>query len=235
MIEIDKLTIHYSQIEVVKDVSLRVKKGSITGLIGSNGAGKSTVGKAVMGLAPISKGEISFLGKRIDGWKPKQILMEGICFVTSDPVIFPKMTVKDNLILGGHLFKSSIQRNIEQAFELFPVLKERENQLAGTLSGGERQSLIISRSLMANPRLMIADEISAGLAPNLADSVYEKLRHLNENGLSILLIEQYVQRALHMAETIYVMENGSVVAEGLSSEIGNDPVIKKAYLGFGGE
>jgi len=232
MIEINKLTIHYDQIRVVKDASFKVKKGSIAALIGSNGAGKSTIGKALMGLIPISKGEISFLGKRIDGWKPKQILMEGICFVTNEPLIFPRMTVRDNLILGGHLFKSSIQRNIEKAFEMFPVLKEKESQLAGTLSGGERQSLIISRGLMANPRLMIVDEISSGLAPKLANLVYEKLRFLNEKGMTILIIEQYVQRAFEMAEMIYVMENGSIVAEGYPSELENNPVIKKAYMGF---
>jgi len=234
ILEVKNLSAGYGEIQVVRKVSLNVPDNDIVGIIGPNGAGKSTIAKAIVGIVPISEGEVIFNGERINGLKPHEIIKKGIILISSEPSIFPKMTVRENLILGGQLYKNKIEDNLKNVFRIFPILEERKDQRAETLSGGERQMLLIARGLMTNPRLIIADEISAGLAPQFARFTYQMLSEIAKNGVSVLVIEQYVQRALDISNTIYVLENGSIVLEGPSHEVAKHPKISEVYLGLGG-
>lgn len=222
--------------EVLKGISLRVREGEIVTLIGANGAGKSTLLSTVAGLVPVGDGQILFEGKDIGGLAAVKVVRRGIALVPEGRQLFAPLTVMDNLILGSYQRYSRSQRqqieeSMERVFELFPILKERSGQLAGTLSGGEQQMLAIGRALMSAPRLLLLDECSLGLAPLVIDEILNAILELRESGVTSLLVEQNAHKALHVADRGYVIETGQIVAEGECKELLNNPEIGRAYLG----
>jgi branched-chain amino acid transport system ATP-binding protein len=231
VLDVHDLNVFHGNLHVIWDLSFNVEKGEIVTLLGSNGAGKTTVVEALFGLNPSASGEITFMGESILGIPAFDIVKHGIAFVPEKRELFPKMTVYENLELGtfGREGKGPTYDHI---FDLFPVLQERKTQLAGTLSGGEQQMLAIARSLMAAPRMLILDEPSLGLSPKLVGTVLETIARLNREGLTILLVEQNVRHALEISHRGYVMENGRVVKEGNSDELLSDEHVKAAYLGL---
>ena len=236
MLRIRNLKCFYGKIMAVKGISLSVKQGEIITLIGANGSGKSTLMEAVSGLLPSWEGEILFEGKNLKGMDPPAIVRSGISLVPEGRLIFPPLTVHDNLILGAYtMLKKKARDDVAEAMEtvtsLFPILKERFKQPAGTLSGGEQQMLAIGRALMAKPRLLLLDEPSMGLAPLIVEKIMEVLEVLRKKGLTILLVEQNARAALTVADRGYVFETGSVVLEGAADELLADTNVKRAYLG----
>jgi branched-chain amino acid transport system ATP-binding protein len=232
MLELRNIAVSYGRIEALKGVSLFVQKGEIVALIGANGAGKSTTLMAVCGVSALRTGTVFFRGERIDDRPAHEIVRLGISQVPEGRRIFPRMTVRENLEMGA--FCRSNQEytsGIHRVFEMFPTLFERQRQLGGTLSGGEQQMLAIGRALMSRPSLLLLDEPSLGLAPIIVSRIFRILREINEQGTTILLVEQNAKAALHLANRAYVMETGKIVMEGLASELEKDPGIKKAYLG----
>jgi branched-chain amino acid transport system ATP-binding protein len=224
----------YGKIQVLWGVSIIIAEAEIVALIGANGAGKTTLLNTISGLVQSSSGTISFLGKRIDGLSPHQIVELGISQVPEGGKAFPDMTVKENLEMGAypsHSWKSKT-KTLKQVFEIFPRLKEREKQLARTLSGGEKQMLAMGRGLMPLPKLCMFDEPSYGLAPVVVLEVFKVLKSLRERGITILLIEQNVKLALEIADRAYVLENGLVVQEGTASNLLQSDYVRKAYLGL---
>jgi len=230
----------YGHIEAVKGIDLKINKGEIVCLIGSNGAGKSTTLMTISGILKPVKGRILFDGEEIHRLLPHKIVAKGISQVPEGRRIFPKLTVRENLEMGAY---STVTRNalrvtryeittqLEYVFDLFPVLKERQKQMGGTLSGGEQQMLAIGRALMSKPRLLLLDEPSLGLAPIFVGKIFKTIKELNAEGLTILLVEQNAKAALKLANRGYVIESGRVTKEGGGRELLNDPDIKKAYLG----
>jgi branched-chain amino acid transport system ATP-binding protein len=236
MLRIRNLKCYYGQIMAVKGISLSVKQGEIITLIGANGSGKSTLMEAVSGLLSNWTGEIFFEEKNLKGMDPPAIVRSGISLVPEGRLIFPPLSVHDNLILGAYtMLKKKARDDVEEAMEtvttLFPILKERFKQPAGTLSGGEQQMLAIGRALMAKPRLLLLDEPSMGLAPLIVEKIMEVLEVLRNKGLTILLVEQNARAALTVADRGYVFETGSVVLEGAADELLADTNVKRAYLG----
>ncbi len=231
LLHIDDLHVSYGGIEALKGISLDVIKGDIVTLIGANGAGKSTTLRAISGLVPIKSGTITYEGGVIDGQSPQQIVSEGICMVPEGRRVFPNLTVLENLRIGAYLRKDDIQPDIEHVYDLFPRLKERSWQLAGTLSGGEQQMLAVGRALMMRPKLLMMDEPSLGLAPLVIKDIFRIIRTLHEEGITILLVEQNANAALRVADKAYVLETGSLGASGTGEELLNDPAVKEAYLG----
>ncbi|MDD1717700.1 MAG: ABC transporter ATP-binding protein [Methanoregulaceae archaeon] len=230
MLSVSGISVAYAGLQVLWDVSFRVDAGEIVTLIGSNGAGKSSLVGAIFGLNLMKSGTISFEGKRLEGLPTHEIVRKGLALVPEKRELFPKMTVLENLELGaystGHL------KNFTRIYDLFPVLKERETQLAGTLSGGEQQMLAIGRSLMAQPKMLVLDEPSLGLSPKLVMTVLGTLKRLNEEGLTILLVEQNVRHALEISRRAYVLENGRVIREGPADILLHDDQVREAYLGM---
>src|SRR3989344_8609162 len=222
---------HGKKITAVKGVSLEVKDGEIVALIGGNGAGKSTFLRTVSGIHRAEAGEINFQGRRIDRMLPHEIAALGIAHVPEGRRIFSRLTVLENLELGFYLQKGDMRPRLENIFTIFPVLKERLRQLGGTLSGGEQQMLAMSRSLMSNPRLLMLDEPSMGLAPILVERILETIKTINSQGTTILLVEQNAQQSLSIAHRAYVLETGKVVLEGTGSDLLENDQIRHAYLG----
>lgn len=234
MLNLENISAHYGDVQALRNVSLQIREGQIVSIIGSNGAGKSTTLNTISGIIQSSSGTIEFLGKRIENLPPHQIVERGIVQIPEARLLFPYMTVSENLELGAYTPKArrGKEENLEVVFRLFPILRDRENQLAGTLSGGEQQMLAIARGLMANPKLLMLDEPSLGLAPLLVKQVFETVKQINAQGITVLLVEQNVFHSLSIANQAYVLENGSVVLEGQAKEILDNPQVKEAYLGI---
>ena len=228
-----QITVHYGKSLALNNVSLEMEEGSVVTIIGANGAGKSTFLRAVSGLEPLTSGEIWFGGKRIDGMDPYDIVKLGLIHIPEGRQLFPYLTVLTNLKLGASLRKdrAGINQDIEKAFERFPRLKERRNQHAGTLSGGEQQMLAIARGLMAKPRLLLMDEPSLGLAPIVVEQLGEAIKDINHEGVSVLLVEQNVPLALRVASRGYVLHVGRVALEAGIDKFKDSKIVKKAYLG----
>ncbi len=231
LLYIDDLRVSYGGIEALKGISITVEKGEIVTLIGANGAGKSTTLRAISGLVPIKTGTITYDGNVISGQSPQKIVSEGICMVPEGRRVFPNLTVLENLRIGAYLRKDDIQPDIDHVYHLFPRLKERSWQLAGTLSGGEQQMLAVGRALMMRPKLLMMDEPSLGLAPLVIRDIFSIIRTLHEEGITILLVEQNANAALRVADSAYVLETGSLGMHGTGEELLNDPRVKDAYLG----
>ena len=233
MLELKGLSSGYGAIEALKSIDLRIDKGEIVTLIGANGAGKSTTLRSITGLVAPSSGEVIFEGRKLNGTPTHQITRLGISMVPEGRAIFANLTVLENLEMGAYLQKDKAQyaASLEQAFTLFPRLKERRKQAGGTLSGGEQQMLAIGRALMARPRLLLLDEPSLGLAPILVHAIFGAIDAINKEGTTILLVEQNANAALRHSHRAYVLETGTIVMEGPSERIAADPRVKEAYLG----
>jgi branched-chain amino acid transport system ATP-binding protein len=233
LLDIKNITVYYGKSIAIQDVSVGVPEGMIVSIIGANGAGKSTILKALTGLVPVSSGEIMFRDQKISGKYTADIVQQGIVLVPEGRQLFPYMSVMDNLDLGATLRrdKNGIKESLEYVFHLFPRLKERLNQNAGTLSGGEQQMLAIGRGLMANPRLLCMDEPSLGLAPIVVKLLGEVIKDINKRGVTVLLVEQNVHLALDVAGRGYVLQVGRVVLDGDTESLRSSEIVKKAYLG----
>ena len=234
LLRVDGIEAGYGDLTAVRDVSLEVREGEAVALIGANGAGKTTTLRAVSGLLPLRRGRIEFEGRRLDGLTSAQIVARGLAHVPEGRQLFPTMTVRENLELGARTAGARAQAaaSLAQVFELFPRLRERATQLAGTLSGGEQQMCAIGRGLMARPRLLMLDEPSLGLAPVMVKTIFEDLARINGRGIAILLVEQNVLRSLHLAHRGYVLENGHMTLSGPRDALLASGHIKQAYLGL---
>lgn len=234
MLEINSLNVAYGRVQVLFDVSISVPEGELVTVIGANGAGKTTLLLTVSGVLRPQSGEISFEGERIDSLRPHEIVGLGVGHVPQGKELFPAMTVLENLEMGAHLVKEEAEyrKRLDRAFEFFPRLSERSRQRAGTLSGGEQQMLAIARALMAEPRLLLLDEPSAGLAPIIVDHLAEIILNLNRQGLTVLLVEQNAFLALEIARKAYVMESGLVVESGETRDVLESDLVRRAYLGI---
>jgi len=234
MLEVSNIEAFYGKAQALWDVSLKIDELEIVALIGSNGAGKTTLLNTISGLLRPASGSVTFLGKRIDGLPPHSIVELGISYVPEGGRIFTEMTVLENLEMGAyphHAWKQK-KETLEQVYQVFPVLKEREKQLARTLSGGEHQMLAMGRGLMSRPKLCIFDEPSYGLAPKFVEEVFQTIKSLREQGITIFLIEQNVLRTLEIADRACVLENGRIVLDGTSNNLLQSDHIRKAYLGL---
>ena len=239
MLSIKNLEAGYGKVRVLHGISLEVPRGKVVTLIGSNGAGKTTTMRAISGMIKPVSGEISLSGKRIDGQESYTIAKQGLAHSPEGRRVFATMTVTDNLILGafprliGSRPKGDVPGDLERAMELFPRLKERRNQLAGTLSGGEQQMLAMARAVMLNPEIVLLDEPSMGLAPILVEEVFRIISDLKSRGITMLLVEQFAAAALKVADYGYVLENGRISVHGEAAKLRDDPAVKAAYLGGG--
>ena len=233
MLKVKSLQAQYGKIKALFGIDLEVKTGEIVALIGANGAGKTTFLKAVSGLVRASEGTIQFMGRQIQNQKAEKIVNLGISHVPEGRMVFTQRTVKTNLQIGafGRKDKDGIKKDMEKFYDMFPILGERCNQRAGTLSGGEQQMLAIARALMKRPKLLLLDEPSMGLAPFLVNKIFKTIKALNEEGLSILLVEQNVKKALHITQRAYVIELGKIVLEGPSKDLLCSEEVRKSYLG----
>jgi branched-chain amino acid transport system ATP-binding protein len=232
LLELKDVHTHYGSIEALKGISLEVQEGEVVTMIGSNGAGKSTTLRSITGLTPASSGQIVFEGENITGVPAHEIPSRGIALSPEGRHCFPRMSVRENLDLGAFRRKgAAVSDDMERVFTLFPRLKERERQKAGTLSGGEQQMLAIGRALMAAPKLLMLDEPSMGIAPNLVQRIYETIAEINRQGMAILLVEQNANYALDASKRGYVLETGRVVLADASSRLREDPAVQRAYLG----
>jgi branched-chain amino acid transport system ATP-binding protein len=232
MLEVNSIHTFYGNIEALKGISLEVNEGEVVTLIGSNGAGKSTTLRSISGLSPPREGSIRFEGNEIGETPPQDIVRLGISQAPEGRKCFPRMTVRENLELGAYLRRDArVTDDMDRVFDLFPRLKERERQKAGTMSGGEQQMLAIGRALMANPKLLLLDEPSMGLAPVLVDRIYETIAEINKQGTTILLVEQNANYALDVSNRAYVLETGAIALSDSSSSLRENPEVQKAYLG----
>lgn len=233
MLEVKNLSVHYGMIQAVRNVNFTVNEGEIVSLIGANGAGKSTILKTLSGLIHPSEGEIVYLGENIASTSAKKIVEKGLVQVPEGRHVFPGLTVKENLELGAFLRKDKeeIQKDMEAVFERFPILKERKDQDAQTLSGGEQQMLAMGRALMSRPKLLLLDEPSMGLAPIFIREIFKIIQEIQKTGATVLLIEQNAKMALSISNRAYVLETGSVVLSGTGQELLESDEIQKAYLG----
>jgi branched-chain amino acid transport system ATP-binding protein len=233
LLEVTDVHTFYGNIEALKGVSLSVDEGEVVTLIGSNGAGKSTTLRSISGLTPPRQGSIKFEDTEIGEVPPQEIVERGISLSPEGRHVFPRMTVRENLDLGAYLRKDrdGIENDRERVYSLFPRLKERERQKGGTMSGGEQQMLAIGRALMANPRLLLLDEPSMGIAPILVERIYETIAEINRQGTTILLVEQNANYALEVSKRGYVLETGTIALEDASSNLRTNPEVQKAYLG----
>jgi branched-chain amino acid transport system ATP-binding protein len=231
MLKIEGLRVNYGGIEAVKGISLEVPEKEIVTLIGANGAGKSTTLRTVSGLIKPAGGSITFLNENITGFAPDRIVSKGITLVPEGRKVFPDLSVLENLKAGAYLRKDNLQKDIDWVYELFPRLKERSWQAAGTLSGGEQQMLAVGRALMSRPKLMMMDEPSLGLAPLIVKGIFDIIKEISRQGVTILLVEQNANMALHTADTAFVLETGRLTLKGTGKELLNNEAVKKAYLG----
>ena len=231
LLEIRGLSVNFGGIRAVKDISMNIEQGKIVTLIGANGAGKSTVLRAVSGLVRPKSGEILFDGERIDGLSSDAIVSRGITLVPEGRRVFPNLTVLENLKIGAYLRHDKLDDDIEHVYSLFPRLKERHWQPAGTLSGGEQQMLAVGRALMSRPRLIMMDEPSLGLAPLVVRDIFSIIREINDSGITVLLNEQNANMALKIADCGYVLETGTITMTGTGRELLENEAVKEAYLG----
>jgi branched-chain amino acid transport system ATP-binding protein len=233
MLKIRELNTFYGHIHALKGISMDIREGEIVSLIGSNGAGKSTTLGSIVGLVQPQSGKIEFKGQDITNMPPHNIVKLGVSLSPEGREVFPALTVQENLRLGAYISnnKAKIEEAFTRVYDLFPRLKERIRQTAGTLSGGEQQMLAIGRALMNEPKLLLLDEPSLGLAPNLVLMIFELIQSINKQGTTILLIEQNANMALSVSHRAYVLETGKITMSGKASELANDPRVKKAYLG----
>ena len=231
MLKIDDLRVNYGGIEAVKGITFQVPERQIVTLIGANGAGKSTTLRSIAGLVKPSGGRIRLQAEDITAISPDRIVSKGITLVPEGRHVFPDLTVLENLKIGAYLRKDSLDDDLEWVYSLFPRLKERSWQAAGTLSGGEQQMLAVGRALMSRPKLMMMDEPSLGLAPLVVKDIFSIIKKINQQGVTILLIEQNANMALHVADTAYVLETGRIILSGSGKELLNNEQVKKAYLG----
>ncbi len=231
ILKISGLKVNYGGIEAVKGIDFTVTSGQIVTLIGANGAGKSSTLRTIAGLVKPKAGTVEFLGENVTGLAPSAIVQRGVVMVPEGRRIFPDLTVQENLRIGAYLRRDDLSRDLEWVYELFPRLKERSWQFGGTLSGGEQQMLAVGRALMSRPKLLMMDEPSLGLAPLIVKGIFDIIREVNRQGVTILLIEQNANMALKIADRAYVMETGSVTMEGTGRELLENEQIKAAYLG----
>ena len=234
ILTVEGLHVHYGAVEAVRDVSFAIDDGEIVALLGANGAGKSSTLNAIVGLVPAHAGTVGFKETSLNGLPTEQLVRLGITLTPEGRRVFGSLTVEENLLLGSMpLGKSSSERtdNLERMFELFPILAERRSQIAGTLSGGQQQMLAIARSLMSSPRLLLLDEPSLGLAPQIVDTIFDQIIALRDSGITILLVEQNVAMSLEVADRGYVMAAGSIVTSGTAAELGSSHLVEQAYLG----
>ena len=231
MLKVENLSVNYGHIEALKNVSVDVKKGQICSIIGANGAGKSTLLKTISGLVKPVSGTIYFEGKPLPK-RAHKIVAEGIVHVPEGRKTFSGLTIEDNLLVGGTVAnKSRLAANLEKQYQLFPILKERKNQFAGTLSGGEQQMLAVARGLMSDPKIILLDEPSMGLAPLIVNQIYNLIGQIRESGITVLLIEQNAKKALSICDYAYVLENGKIKLSGTGEELLASDEVRKAYLG----
>jgi branched-chain amino acid transport system ATP-binding protein len=233
LLELRDLDVHYGAIHALRGISFQVGEGEIVTLIGANGAGKTTTLRAVSGLLRASGGSIEYRGEKTAGLKPHKLVERGLSHAPEGRGIFPNLTVRENLQLGAFLRRDAdgVAKDMERGFTLFPILKEREKQMAGTLSGGEQQMLAIARALMAKPKLLLLDEPSLGLAPQVTETIFRIIEEINRQGVTILLVEQNAHLALGIAHHGHVLETGQVVQSGTGQELLRSPEVRKAYLG----
>ena len=233
LLKVSGLKVAYGGIQAVKGVSFEVNEGELVSLIGANGAGKSTTLKAITGLQPAAAGDIEYLGKSIKGQGPWDLVKQGLIMVPEGRGTFTRMTITENLQMGAFVRNDDAQiaLDIEKVFAIFPRLKERRNQLAGTMSGGEQQMLAMGRALMAKPKVLLLDEPSMGLSPIMVDKIFEVVNDIHQRGTTILLVEQNASRALQLASRGYVMDSGEVTMSGEAKALLNDPKVRAAYLG----
>jgi branched-chain amino acid transport system ATP-binding protein len=233
LLEVTNLDINYGKAQVLHDVNLRVERGEIVTIIGPNGSGKTALLRVTSGLLKPAAGSVTFLGERIDGMPPHEIVKRGLAHCPERQKLFPQMTVTENLELGAYLRHDAeqIHKDLERTLDLFPVLRERKSQEAKTLSGGEQQMLTLARALMSNPKLLMLDEPSLGLSPVMREKLMSAIREIRQSGITVLLVEQDVGLALSLADRGYVFEQGSVFIEGTKEYLVGNPRVKEAYLG----
>jgi len=234
ILEVKDIKVRYASLPVIQGLSLNVDPGETVCVVGANGAGKSTFLKAIMGSVRVFDGEILFFGRKIDNLKTEEIVRTGITYVPEERMLFTALSVEENLLLGAYTLsdKERIGKNLQFVYSLFPVLRERCEQAALTLSGGEQQMVAIGRGLMSNPRLLMMDEPSLGLAPRLVDQVLDTVRRLKKEGITILLVEQNVREALEIADRGYVLQTGRIVQEGTGEELLKSDTVRQAFLGI---
>lgn len=231
MLDVQDLSVSYGYVTALKHVSLSAEKGQIVSIIGSNGAGKTSLLRTISGLVKPQGGRITYLGKELPS-KPHQIVQLGIVHIPEGRGTFSGLTIQDNLLVGGYLTRGKeLSDDLAAQYDLFPLLRIRKNQFAGTLSGGEQQMLAISRGLMSKPKILLLDEPSLGLAPLIVNQVYEVIKKIRDSGITILLVEQNARKALSISDRAYVLENGEIRTMGTGSELLNSDLVKKAYLG----
>ena len=233
LLSVNEVKVAYGGIQAVKGVSLEVREGELVSLIGSNGAGKTTTMKAITGLLPLGGGHIQLAGQTIDGQGPWDLVQQGLAMVPEGRGVFTRMTIVENLQMGAYIRNdhSAIADDIERVFTTFPRLKERRDQLAGTMSGGEQQMLAMGRALMSRPKVLLLDEPSMGLSPIMVDKIFEVIQAVSAQGVTILLVEQNASRALQIADRGYVMESGLITLSGNAHDMLHDPKVREAYLG----
>jgi len=233
LLKVSGLKVAYGGIQAVKGVDFEVVEGELVTLIGSNGAGKTTTMKAITGLLPLNDGDIQYMGRSIRGRGPWDLVKEGLAMVPEGRGVFTRMTILENLQMGAHIRddKAGIATDLEKVFTIFPRLKERRDQLAGTLSGGEQQMLAMGRALMSRPKVLLLDEPSMGLSPIMVDKIFEVVREVYAQGVTVVLVEQNASRALQIADRAYVMESGLISMSGDARQMLSDPKVRAAYLG----
>lgn len=233
MLEVRGVSTSYGQIKAIRDISLDVPQGKIVALIGANGAGKTTTMKTIAGLLTPDSGTITFNGEQVDGWKPHRLVKAGLALVPEGRAILSQMTVRENLEMGAFQRKDAqgIRDDMEKMMTWFPILKERFNQLGGTMSGGQQQMLAIARALMSRPKLLLLDEPSMGLAPIVVNDIFQSIRRINQEGTTVLIVEQNVKQVLKIADYGYVLEAGKIVLSGTGQELLDNKQVKEAYLG----
>lgn len=233
LLRVSNIDVFYGSAQVLWDVSLEVRSGEIVAIAGANGAGKSTLLKTISGVIHPAKGSIEFAGRNITNLDPYDIVAQGVSQVPEGRRLFPEMTVLENLVIGSYNGKARAKReeNLTRVYELFPVLKDRKNQLAKTLSGGEQQMVAIGRGLMSNPRVMIIDEMSLGLSPLIVCDLFQVLHEIRERGITVLLVEQNVWQTLHEADRAYIIETGRIVLSGNALELCEEEEVREAYFG----
>jgi len=233
LLKVTGLKVAYGGIQAVKGVDFEVREGELVSLIGSNGAGKTTTMKAITGTLPMAAGDIEYLGRSIRGQGPWDLVKQGLAMVPEGRGVFTRMTIVENLLMGAHIRsdKAEIARDMDKVFATFPRLKERREQLAGTLSGGEQQMLAMGRALMSRPKVLLMDEPSMGLSPIMVDKIFEVVRDVYQQGVTILLVEQNAARALEIADRGYVMESGLIAMSGEAKQMLSDPKVRASYLG----
>ncbi len=234
ILEVNSISVKYGDFQALWDISFSVKAGQLVALIGANGAGKTTTLKSICGLVPLTEGQITYQGGQISGQPVHQVVDQGITLVPEGRQLFPKMTVEENLLVGAYLKRTQQKKTetLQRVYQLFPRLEERRTQTAETLSGGEQQMVAIGRALMQDPKVIMFDEPSLGLAPILVQEVFDVIQQLQQQGLTVFIVEQNVHQTLKIADYCYVMENGRIVQEGTGKDLESDPKIREAYLGF---